>query len=92
MVAAVVYAQIDDEAALRLPTILAGRKEWLEIVPKISQILQGTSRPGCRYIMLGWMKPQFNAGRSGLKPAAERDSSRLLNSKHVEPVSFYPYI
>jgi len=61
----------------------------LEIVRGISQMPQRTSRPGSSHIRLGSVKSQSNMSISGLKPAAECDTSRLLKANPVEPVSFY---
>ena len=66
--------------------------EKLDIVPGISQMPQGTSRPGSSHIRLGSVKPQSNTTISGLEPATEPDTLRLLKVKPVEPVSFYPCI
>jgi len=64
--------------------------ERLDIVPGISQMPQGTSRPGSSHIRLGSVKSQSNTTISGLEPDAEADMLPLLKAKPVEPVSFYP--
>jgi len=64
--------------------------ERYDIVPGISQMPQGTSRPGSSRIRLGSVKPQSNTTISVLEPAAEPDTLPLLKAKPVEPVSFYP--
>jgi len=64
--------------------------ERLDIVPGISQMPQGTSRPGISHIRLGSVKPQSNSTISGLDPAAEPDTLPLLEAKPVEPVSIHP--
>jgi len=93
MVLAVVQLQMDDDdAAAPAPTTFGELMECLEIVPRISHVPQGTSRPGSSHTRLRSMKPQSNTRISGLEPAAERDTSPLLNTKPDEPVSFYPCI
>ena len=64
----------------------------LDIVPGISQRLQGTSRPGSSHIRLASMKPQSKSTIPSGEPAAEPNSSMLLKAKSVEPGSFYPCI
>jgi len=70
----------------------------VDIVPAISQMLQGTSRPGSSHIRLGSVKPQSKSSIPSGEPAAEPNSSTLLKAKpveperSVEPVSFYPCI
>jgi len=91
-VPAVVQQQTDDDAATPVPTTIGELLECLKIVPGISQMPQGTSRPGSSHIRLCSVKPQSNTSISGLEPAAEHDMSSLLKAKPVEPVSFYPCI
>jgi hypothetical protein len=88
----VVQPQTDDDASAPPPITFGEHMERLEIVPGISQMLQGTSRPGSSHIRLGSVKPQSNTSISGLEPAVELDTSPLLKAKPVEPVSFYPCI
>jgi len=66
--------------------------ESLDIVPRISQRPQGTSRPGSSHIRLGSVKPQSKLSIPSGEPAAEPNTSTLLKMKSVEPVSFYPCI
>jgi len=91
-VPAVVQQQMNDDALAPLPTTFGELMEILDIVPGISQRLQGTSRPGSSYIRLGSVKPQSKSRMPSGEPAAESDSSTLLNAKPVEPVSFYACI
>jgi hypothetical protein len=86
----VVQPQTDDNASAPPPTTFGELMQRIEIVPGISQMLQGTSRPGSSHIRLGSVKPQSNTTISGLEPATESDTLPLLQAKPVEPVSFYP--
>ena len=88
----VVQPQTDDDASAPPPTTFGELMERLDIVPGISQMPQGTSRPGSSHIQLGSVKPQSNKSIAGLEPAVEPDTSPLLKAKPVEPVSFYPCI
>jgi len=92
MVPAVVQQQTNDDVPARPPTTFGEFMECLDIVPGISQRPQGTSRPGSSHIRLGSVKPQSKSSIPSSDPAAEPDSSTLLNVKPVEPVSFYPCI
>jgi len=88
-VLAVVQPQTNDDAPAPPPTIF-GELLWsLDIVPGISPRPQGTSRPGSSHTRLGSVKPQSKCSIPSREPAAERDSSTLLQPKPVEPVSFY---
>jgi len=91
-VPAVVQQQTNDDAPAPPPTTFGELMEMLDIVPGISQRPQGTSRPGSSHIRLGSAKPQSKSSIPSGEPAAEPDSSTLLNAKPVEPVSFYPCI
>ena len=62
--------------------------ECLDIVPGISQMPQGTSRPGCSHMWLGPGKPQSNMSIPCLVPATEPDSSLVQIGQPVELVSF----
>jgi hypothetical protein len=88
----VIQPQTDDDASAPPPTTFRQLMERLDIVPGISQMPQGTSRPGSSDIRLGSVKPQSNTTMSGLQPASEPDTLPLLKAKPVEPVSFYPGI
>jgi len=86
----VVQPQRDDDASAPPPTTFGELMERLDIVPGISQMAEGTSRPGSSHIRLGWVTPQSNTTISSLVPAAEPDTLPLLKAKPVEPLSFYP--
>jgi len=88
----IVQLQTDDNTAAPAPTTFGELMECLEIVPGISQISQGTSRPGSSHIRLGEVKLQSKTCISSLEPATEPNTSPLLKAKPVEPVGFYPCI
>jgi len=89
-VPAVVQPQTKDDAPAPPATTFGEQMESLDIVPGISQRLQGTSRPACSHIRLGSVKAQSIWSIPSGQPAAEPGLSPLLNAKPVEPVSFYP--
>jgi hypothetical protein len=91
-VPAVVLPQTNDDAPVPPPATFGEFVESLDIVPGISQRPQGTSRPGISHIRLGSVKPQSKSYIPSGAPAAEPNSSTLLEAKPVEPVSFYPCI
>jgi hypothetical protein len=91
-VPAVIQPQTNDDALAPPPATFGELMECLDIVPRISQRLQGTSRPGSSHIRLGSVMPQSKSSIPSGEPAAEPDSSMLLKAKPVEPVSFYPCI
>jgi len=91
-VPAVVLPQTDDDAVAPVPTTLGELMECLVIVHGISQLLQGTSQPGCCLIRLGSGKPQSNVRIPRLAAAAEPDSTRIQKVKPVDLVSFYTCI
>jgi len=66
--------------------------ECFDIVPRIAQMLQGTSQPGCSHIRLGSENPQSGTGIPSRVPAAELNLSPLLKAMPVEPVYCYPCI
>jgi len=86
----VVQPQTDDDASAPPTTTFRELMERLDIVPGISQMLQGTSPPGSSQIRLGSVKPQSNTTISGLEPIPEPDTLLLLTAKPVQPVYFYP--
>jgi hypothetical protein len=88
----VVQPQTDDFASATPPISFGDLMEMLDIVSGISQMRQGTSRPGSSHIRLGSVKPQFNISISGLEPSLEPDTSPVLKAKPFELVSFYPCI
>jgi len=85
----VVQPQTDDDASAPPPTTFRKLMERLDIVPGISQMPQGTSRPGSSHIWLCSVKPQWNTSMSRLEPAIEPNTSPLLKAKPVEPEGFY---
>jgi len=88
----VVQPQTDDDASAPPPTTFGELIERLDIVPGISQMPQGTSRPGSSHIRLGSVKPQLNTSISGFEPATEPNTSPLLKATPVELGSFYTCI
>jgi len=72
--------------------------ESVDILPGISRRPQGPSRPSSSHIRLGSVKLQSKMSKPSGEPAAEPDSSTLLNAQpvelvsSVEPVSFYTCI
>jgi len=91
-VVAIVQQQGDNGAAAPAPTSFRKHMESLAIVPRISPMPQGTSRPGNSHIRLRLVKPHSDMSISGLEPTTERDMSPLPKAKPVEPVSIYPFI
>jgi len=89
IVPAVLQPQTDDHAVAPVPSTFGELMQCLQIVPGISQMPQGSFRPGCSHMRLGAMKPPSNTSISGLEPTAERDTLPLLKAKPDEPVSFY---
>jgi len=95
---AVVRPQTNDDAVAPPPTTFEDLMESLDIVTGISQRAQATSQPGSSHIRLGSVKPQSKSNIPCGQPAAEPNSSKLLKTKpvepvsSVEPVSFYPCI
>jgi hypothetical protein len=91
-VPAVVQPQTNDDTPAPPPATVGELMESLDIVPRISQRPQGTSRPGSSHIRLGSVKPQSKSCIPGGEPDVEPDSSTLLKAMPVELVSFYPCI
>jgi hypothetical protein len=88
-VPAVGQPQMNDDAPPCPPTPFAELMKSLDIVHGISE---GTSPPGCSHIRLGSVKLQSKSRIPRVEPAAEPDSSPLLNANPVEPVCFYPRV
>jgi hypothetical protein len=88
----VIQPPTDDDASAPPPTTFGELMENHDIVPGISQLPQGTARPGSSNIRLDSPKPRLNTSISGLEPAAEPDISPLLKANPVEQVNFYPCI
>jgi len=63
--------QINDDAAAPAPTTLGELIDFVDIVPGISQMPQGTSRPGSCHVWLGSGKPQLHTVIAGLAPTTE---------------------
>jgi hypothetical protein len=91
-VPAVVQPQTNADATAPALRSLGELMESLDIVPGISQMLQGTSGPGSSHFRIRSVQPQSKTSISSLEPATERDMSPLLKAKPVEPVCFYPCI
>jgi len=89
-VRAVVKLWTDDDAAAPAQTTYGEVMECIDIVPRISQMLQGTSRPGSGHIGLRSWKPQSNMSLSSPAPTAKLDSSISQNVQPVDFVSFHP--
>jgi len=89
-VPAVVPPWTDDDTPPPPLTTFVELMECLEIVPGISQMTQGTTRPGSSHIRLGSVKAQSKPSIPSDKPAVEPDSWMLLKAKPVEPESVYP--
>jgi len=70
-VTAVVHLQTDDDAASPAPTPFAELMECRNIVPVISQMLHGTSRPGRGHIRQYSCKPQSNLSIMGVAATVE---------------------
>jgi len=68
---AVIQPQTDHNTPAPQPITFEELMECLDIVPGISQLLQGTSRPGRSHIRLGSVKPQSNTSIPSPEPAAE---------------------
>jgi hypothetical protein len=87
-VPAVVQPRTDQDAAAPAPTTFTELMEYLDIVPGISRMPQGTSRPGSSRMKIGSGQLQSNIRIPCLAPASEPDSSLIQNAKPVELVSF----
>jgi len=91
-VPAVIQPHMNDDARAPPLTTFGELLEPLDIGPGISQRPQGTSRPESSRIRLCPVKLGSRLSIPSGEPAAEPDSSMLLNAQPVEPVSFYPCI
>jgi hypothetical protein len=91
-VPAVIQPQMDNDAPAPPHTTFGELMECFDNVPGISQMLQGTPRPGSSHIGLGPVKPQSKSSIPSGKPAMEPNSPKLLKVTPVEPVSIYPCI
>jgi len=93
MFPAIVRPQTDTTAARPLPTTFGELLllTW-DIVPRQSQILQETSRPGISQMRLGSEKHKSHNDIRSHLPDAVANSSPVENAKTAEPVSFDTYI
>jgi len=91
-VPAVVQPQTADDAASSAPTTFGELMETLDHIRRRLQMPQVNSRPGCSYMRLGSGKPQTHEHVLSLPPAPMPDWSPIPKSKHVNPVSFNPWI
>jgi len=73
-VPAVLQPKTDDDAVSPAPTLFEGFTQCHDIVPRISQMPEGTSGPRTVHIWLGSGKPQLNLSISGQVPAARSNS------------------
>jgi len=89
---AVVQPQTDDDAAAPAPTTFVELTVLLRIVSRISQMPQGTSRPGSSHMRLGCGKTQSNMSIPCSAPATEQDPSTFQNAKPVKLLRFDPCI
>jgi len=88
----VVNHQIDWIAATPSPTTFGEHMQTLQIVSGQSQMPAVTSWPGSSHMRLGSEKPQSHKFIPLFLPVAEPDSTPILDSKPVEPVSIHPCI
>jgi len=86
-VSAVVNLHMADDAAVPAPTTFGELMECLDIVPGISRMPQGTSRPGSSAMRLDCGKPQLATWIAGLAPATELHLSPMWKAKPVELLS-----
>jgi hypothetical protein len=91
-VLAVDNRQIDLIAATPSPTTFGENMQTLEIVSGQLQMPVVTSRPGISHMRLGSDKPQLHHFIPLFSPIAEPDSTPILDTNPVEPISFYPCI
>jgi len=89
---AVFHPQMDVEVAAPTPTTFGQLTECVNIATGISEMPQGTSRPGRSHIRRGSVMPQVDRGIAGLATTVDPDSSPIHNAKPVELVSCYPCI
>jgi len=92
MVPTVVNHQIDRIAATPSPTTFGEHMQTLAIVSGQSQMPAVTSRAGSSHMRLGSEKPQSHQFIPLFLPVAEPDSTPILDTKPVEPVSIHPCI
>ena len=71
----VIQPHTDNDTAAPARTTFAPLIECLDMVPGISQMPQGTSRPGSSHIALSSVETLSTTCRPGHEPATEPDSS-----------------
>ena len=91
-VPAIVNPQTDTTAATPSATTFGHHMQTHDIVTGISQMPQGTSRPGSSQIRLGSEKMHSYKHIASLLPDAARNTSRNKNSELAEPVTIYTRI
>ena len=91
-VPAVVQPQTDDDAVAPARNTSGELLECLDIVSGISQMPQGTSRPGSTHMRIGLGELQPSMSILCLATGTEPDSSLIWNANPVELVSFDPCI
>jgi len=91
-VPAVVNPQPDTTGVAPLLTTCGELLKTLDIVPRQSQMQQGTSRPGSSQMWLVSEKPQSYQCIASIAPTIAPDLSPNRNIKSVKPVSFYQCI
>ena len=91
-VPAVVKPHTDNNAAIPAPSTFGELMESVDIIPGISQMPQGTSRPGSSHMRLGSGRPQLNTRIASLPPEVEPDSSLINKANPIEPIGIYPCI
>ena len=84
--------ETDNDATAPAPTTFGELMECSDIVHRISQMPQGTSRPGSSHMRVGSGKPQWNMNIPCLVPSTELDSTPIQYATPVELVSFDPCI
>ena len=77
-----------DDAAVSVPMTFSEPLETLDSIPRKSQMLKVTARPGSSHMRLGSQKPQTHEQVQCLPPDPMPDQSHIQQSTHVEPVSF----
>jgi len=91
-VPAVVTLDTDYDAANPAPTKFGEHMESLDIIPGVSWMQKGTSRPGRSHIRLGSGRPQSPECIASLAHNVKSDSSVIKNQKPVQTVCHCPCI
>ena len=91
-VPAVIKLHTDHDAANPAPTTYGENLDYLDIIPGISQMPQGTSRPGSSHMRLGSGRLQSNKRIASLPSNVEPDSSPIMKANPIQPISLYPCI